>query len=659
MVKVIFSEGVSAPDAPVTSGASGEPLEYHDGITVLDALKDFDKSLAKKAVAARIDGVVMDLQTSLKGNDAPLKGSPSMVEVITADSVEGLRVYRHSTAHIMAEAVKALFKDAKLTIGPTIEDGFYYDFDVPEPFTPEDLLKIGKKMKEIIRANTPFERQEVSRAEALKLFGGLGETYKEELISELPEDEPISIYVQGGFTDLCRGPHLPSTGRVKAFKLIGSAGAYWRGDEKNPMLQRIYGTAFPDKKLMDAHLKRLEEAKKRDHRRLGKELDLFSTSDDIGSGLVLWHPKGSTIRNIIEDFWKKGHVRNDYSLIHTPHIAKLDLWKKSGHWDFYRENLYSPMDVEGLDYIVRPMNCPFHIEIYKSRLRSYRDLPIRYAELGTVYRYERSGVLHGLLRVRGFTQDDAHIYTTPEALTGEIKAVLNFTLYILRAFGFNEYDIYLSTRPVKFVGSPENWEGAEAALKGALEGEGLPYEVDPGEGVFYGPKIDIKIKDVLGRAWQCSTIQVDFNLPERFDITYRDSGGSEARPIMIHRALMGSLERFFGCLIEHYAGAFPLWLAPVQALILTVTERSDEYAKEVCQELKVAGYRVELDLRNEKLGLKIREARLQKVPYMLVIGDKETEERLVAPRSREGGELTPMKVEEFRTLLEKEDRPLV
>jgi threonyl-tRNA synthetase len=635
-MKIIFRDGVEK--------------SLPDGITAIEALKTLDKGMAAKAAACKVDGKAVDLGTQLKDPGKAVK-----VEAVSLDSKEGLDVYRHTTAHIMAQAVVALFKDVFPTIGPTIEDGFYYDFDSERPFTLEDLEAIENKMQEIIDENLPISRNEISKEDALKLFKG--NTYKKELIDEIPE-ETVSVYGQGDFVDLCRGPHLPVTGYVKAFKLTSIAGAYWRGDERKKMLQRIYGTSFPTKKALDQYLVRIEEAKKRDHRKLGKELDLFSTSDDIGPGLILWHPKGSIIRGIIEDFWKKEHVKNDYSLIYTPHVAKLALWKMSGHWDFYRESLYSPMDVEGQDYIVKPMNCPFHISIYKSRLRSYRDLPIRYAELGTVYRYERTGVLHGLLRVRGFTQDDAHIIVTPAELPDEIKGVLKFTLYILRSFGFNEFDIYLSTRPEKYVGTIENWDKAEAALTESLEGEGLNYSIDPGEGVFYGPKIDIKIKDVLGRAWQCSTVQVDFNLSERLDLEYRNERGEPARPIMLHRALMGSLERFIGCLVEHYGGAFPVWLAPVQAIILTVTQRNDSYAGGVLERFKKAGFRVECDKRNEKLGFKIREARLNKIPYMLIVGDKEQAQGLVAPRSREKGTMPVMKPDEFIKLLEAENKPL-
>jgi threonyl-tRNA synthetase len=629
---------------------NGAEKTLPDGVTALEALKALDKRAAKSSAACKVDGTAVDLGVRIKD-----PGKAVRVEPVPMDSKEGLDVYRHTTAHVMAQAVVELFKDALPTIGPTIEDGFYYDFDSPSPFTPEDLEAIEKKMQEIIKRDYSIVREEISKDQALELFAGNG--YKKELIEEIPEDR-VSVYRQAEFVDLCRGPHLPSTGYLKAFKLTGIAGAYWRGDEKNKMLQRIYGTSFPAKKALEEHLKRIEEAKKRDHRKLGRELDLYSVDEEIGAGLILWHPRGSVVRGVIEDFWRAEHRRHGYSIIYTPHVAKLELWKTSGHWEFYKENLYSPMELEGQDYIVKPMNCPFHISIYKNRLRSYRDLPIRFAELGTVYRYERSGVLHGLLRVRGFTQDDAHILVSPEKLTEEIKHVLKFTLYILKSFGFNEFDVYLSTRPDKYVGALENWERAEGALKDALADESLTYTVDPGEGVFYGPKIDIKIKDVLGRAWQCSTVQVDFNLPERFDLTYRDEKGTAARPIMVHRALMGSLERFFGCLVEHYGGAFPMWLAPVQVIILTITDRNDAYAEDLLEKFKDAGLRAECDTRNEKLGFKIREARLNRIPYMVVIGDKEQEEGLVAPRSREAGTMPVMGPDEFIRLIEKENKPL-
>ena len=629
----------------------GKLKEYPANVAAEDVLKDFDKGLLKNTVAMQINERYVDLSFQLNED--------SRIKPIAIDSKEGLEIYRHSASHVMAQAVKELFgSDVKVTIGPSIEDGFYYDFDSPRSFTPEDLEKIENSMLEIIKKNKPFLRIEMSRKEAMELFGEMGETYKQELINDIPEDK-VSVYKQDGFVDLCRGPHLPSTGWIKAFKLLSIAGAYWRGSEKNKMLQRIYGAAFPTKKELDDYLYRIEEAKKRDHRKLGKELDLFSINDDIGSGLVCWHPNGAVIRSVIEDFWKKEHYRHGYQIIYTPHIAKVDLWKTSGHWDFYRENLYSPMDIEGQDFIVKPMNCPFHIQIYRSQLRSYRDLPIRYAELGTVYRFERSGALHGLMRVRGFTQDDAHIFCRPEQLEDEISSVLNFTLYILRSFGFNSYDIYLSTRPEKFVGDLLNWAKAEDALKHALEKTGLKFQIDPGEGVFYGPKIDIKIRDILGRAWQCSTIQVDFNLPQRFNVAYRGEDDKDHQPIMLHRALMGSLERFFGVLIEHYAGAFPLWLAPVQVIVLAITDKNNEYAKEVYNRLREEGIRAELDIRNEKLGLKIREAELKKIPYMLVIGSQEEEKKEFSPRGRSGAKPMPfMSVENFIETIKKNNKPL-
>ena len=576
-----------------------------------------------------------------------------VIEPVTFESAEGKEIYRHSASHIMAHAVKRLFPEAKVTIGPAIQDGFYYDFDIDRTFSPEDISAIEKEMENLIKKNSSFVRKEISRDDAIRLFEEAGEFYKVEIIRELT-DETVSLYEEDGFIDLCRGPHLASTGRVAAFKLLSVAGAYWRGDEKNKMLQRIYGTAFNNSKDLKDYLAFLEEVKKRDHRRLGKELDLFSLSDDIGPGLILWHPNGAMIRKTIEDFWREEHFKADYQILYTPHIAKLELWKKSGHVDFYKENMYSPMDIEGTEYELKPMNCPFHLGVFKSSLRSYRDLPIRYAELGTVYRYERSGVLHGLLRVRGFTQDDAHIFCREDQIEDEILRVLDFTLFILRTFGFDKYDIYLSTRPEKYVGSPENWERSTNALKQALETKGLVFMVDPGEGVFYGPKIDIKVKDSLGRAWQCSTIQVDFNNPERFDITYRGSDGKEHRPIMIHRALMGSLERFFGILIEHHAGAFPLWLAPAQLSVLTISERFADYAAAMVKDLKLGGIRAELDTDNEKIGNKIRKSSVRKVPYAVIIGDKEVSENKVSLRRRNGENFGPFNLDELKSFLSEE-----
>ena len=555
----------------------------------------------------------------------------------------------------MAHAVKELFPDARLAIGPATEEGFYYDFDISRPLTPEDLEKIEGKMAEIIKDNKPFNRKILSRKEAIELFRKQGEEYKVELLNEIT-DEQVSVYEEGGFTDLCRGPHVSSTGVVRAFKLLSIAGAYWRGNEKNKMLQRIYGTSFEDAKALKEYLAFLEEVKKRDHRRLGKELDLFSISDEIGPGLILWHPNGAIIRRGIEDFWREEHSKAGYQILFTPHIARLNLWQRSGHWDFYRENMYSPMEIEGMEYELKPMNCPFHLYIYKSSLRSYRDLPIRYAELGTVYRYERSGVLHGLLRVRGFTQDDAHIFCREDQIEDEILKVLDFTLFILKTFGFDEYDVYLSTRPEKYVGTLENWERSTGALKSALEVKGLSYSIDPGEGVFYGPKIDIKVKDSLKRAWQCSTIQVDFNNPQQFDMSYRGSDGKEHKPIMIHRALMGSLERFFGILIEHYAGAFPVWLAPTQASVLTIAERHAEYATQVAERLKAEGIRTGVNLDNEKIGHKIRGATIRKVPYLVIIGDKEISEGTLSLRRRNGEDLGAMTQENFIAMIKEDIR---
>jgi len=600
-----------------------------------------------KAVAIRVNGALRDV-----GEVGEHLGAGE-VEALTFDSPEGKEVYRHSTSHIMAHAVKNLHPGAKLAIGPAIEDGFYYDFDLEEPLKPEDLAAIEKEMARIVKQNAPFRRKTLSREEAIKLFGKMGEDYKVELLREM-EDDTVSIYEEGGFVDLCRGPHLPSAGRVAAFKLLSIAGAYWRGDESRKMLQRIYGTSYPDRAALDAHLEFLEEVKKRDHRRLGKELDLFSMSEDVGPGLTLWHPNGALMRKIMEDFWRDEHLKAGYQLLYTPHIAKLNLWRKSGHLDFYSENMYSPMEVEGVPYEIKPMNCPFHIAIYKSHLRSYREFPVRYAELGTVYRFERSGVLHGLLRVRGFTQDDAHIFAREDQIEEEILKVLDFTLFVLKTFGFEDYDVYLSTRPEKFVGTEEHWEKATRALEEALKAKGLSYREDPGEGVFYGPKIDIKVKDSLGRAWQCSTIQVDFNIPERFDVTYRGPDGKDHRPIMIHRALMGSLERFFGVLIEHYAGQFPLWLAPRQVSVLTIAERHSAFALEVAGKLKEAGIRAGAELDNEKIGYKIRQETVRKVPYLVIIGDSEVSTGKVTVRKLSGENIGPFAAEEFIRILNDE-----
>ena len=550
-----------------------------------------------------------------------------------------IEIHRHSSAHLLAAAVTELFPDAQCGIGPPTEDGFFYDFLVKRPFTPEDITAIEKRMAHIVKQNRPIEKKLIPKAEALDLFARKGQALKVELIREKSGD-PVQCYTMGEFIDFCLGPHEPSTGKLKAFKLKESPSqSYWKGREGNPEMQRIYGYAFFTREELERHLHRLEEAKRRDHRKLGRELDLFSAGEETGAGLILWHPRGGFIRKQIEDYWRDEHLRGGYDLVYSPHIAKLDLWKTSGHTEYYKANMYSPIEIENVPYQLKPMNCPFHIQIYKTKLRSYRDLPFRFAELGTVYRYERSGVLHGLMRVRGFTQDDAHLFCRPDQLEGELVRVLDFVTSILGTFGFKEYDIFVSTRPSNASGSEEQWEVATAALKKSLEIRRLPYRVDPGEGVFYGPKIDIKIKDSLDRAWQCSTIQVDFHNPQRFGLEYIAEDGKAHQPIMIHRALLGSLERFFGVLIEHYAGAFPLWLAPVQAVVIPVAERHRDYGRTVADQLRRAGVRASVDDRDEKMGYKIREAQVQKVPYMLVVGDKEIEANSVAVRHRQAGDL--------------------
>ncbi len=616
----------------------GSEREFPKGVTPVEVAKSISSRLAKETLAAVVNGIYY--QTS-----QPIE-EDGEIRLLTWKDEEGRHVYRHSSAHLMAQAIKRLWPEAQLGIGPSIENGFYYDIDLDRKLTPEDFPLIEKEMAKIISEDYPIEKHEVPREEALKMFREMREELKIDLIESIDED--ITTYSQAEFTDLCRGPHLASTGKISPyFKLLSVAGAYWRGDEHNKMLQRIYATSFPKKKMLEDYLNLLEEAKKRDHRKLGNELKLFSINDKIGAGLVLWHPRGGRIRNIIENYWKDEHLDNGYELIYTPHIARHDLWETSGHAGFYSENMYSTMDVDEVAYQLKPMNCPFHVEIYKSDLKSYRDLPLRFAELGTVYRYERSGVLHGLMRVRGFTQDDAHIFCLPGQASEEIKGVLELNSKILGAFGFTEYKVFLSTRPEKYVGSVENWEIAEDALRSALEEMGMPYEVDPGEGVFYGPKIDIKIKDSLGRLWQCSTVQFDFNLPERFDVKYIGEDGKEHRPIMIHRALFGSIERFFGILIEHYAGLFPLWLAPTQVIILPITDRHHEYARKAASSLRAVGLRVEVDKRNEKVGYKIREAELLKIPYMVIVGDKEVENAQLSIRHKGEGDLGKMTVEEL------------
>ena len=620
------------------------------GGSVADALAQAGVPIGADILAAKVNGVPTDLSHPLHED--------ATIEPLTFASTEGRDVYRHSSTHIMAQAVKEIFPTAQLTIGPALEEGFYYDFAFDRPFTPEDLAGIEARAKDIIKRDLGITRTELPKEEAIRFFESRGEHYKAEMIRGFEAGQPISLYKQGDFIDLCRGPHLPTTGRVGVFKLLSTGGAYWRGDERNPMLQRIYGTSFPTQAELDAHLAKLEEIKRRDHRKLGKELDLITIQDEIGPGLVLWHPKGALIRLLIENFWREQHLKDGYELVYSPHVARLDLWKTSGHVDYYRDNMFATMKLEGSEYQLKPMNCPFHIMIYKSHLRSYRDLPIRYGELGTVYRYERTGVLHGLLRVRGFTQDDAHLFCRPDQIEAEVSRVLDFTFFILRTFGFTEFEVFLSTRPDKSVGSDENWSIATDALEAALKSRGVAYQIDPGEGVFYGPKIDIKIKDVLGRSWQCSTVQVDFNNPERFNLAYTGEDGKHHRPIMIHRALMGSIERFFGILLEHYAGAFPLWLAPVQAVVLTITDKQQDFATQVVSALKNQGFRVEPDFRNEKIGFKIREAEKSKVPYMVVIGDKEVQGGTVSVRGRSGANHGSMPVSGFIDLLRSDIAPV-
>ena len=566
------------------------------------------------------------------------------------DKSQKLEIMRHSVSHIMAEAVKSLFPDAKFGIGPAIEDGFYYDFELPRPLVQDDLPVIEAKMREIIAVGKPFIKKEITAREAMKLFAS--QPYKLELIRDLGE-EKVTIYTQGNFTDLCRGPHVSSTGDIKAFKLMSVAGAYWRGDEKRPMLQRIYGVAFSSKADLDEYLKKVAEAARRDHRKLGKELDLFSLHEDAGPGLVYWHPKGGTVRQIIEDLWRAEHRRRGYDIVYSPHIAKVHLWETSGHWDFYRENMYSPMEIDDIQYVLKPMNCPFHIMIYKTQIRSYRNLPLRYAELGTVYRYERSGVLHGLARVRGFTQDDAHIFCRPDQIVSEVTAAVELSQFMMKTFGFNEYEMMLSTKPEKAVGSEESWEQATDALKTVLENLKISYHIDPGEGVFYGPKIDVKLKDALGRLWQGPTFQVDFQMPEKFDVNYVGEDGREHRTVMIHRTVLGSMERFFACLIEHYAGAFPLWLSPVQVVVIPIADRHNGYAARIAEELKARGVRVQLDDRSERMNLKIREAQINKVPYTLVVGDKEVEDGTVSVRLRSGEDRGPQNLADFVANLQK------
>ncbi len=621
----------------------GEKREFPDGINALDIAASINQELKKTALAARVNGKLTELVQPIHGD--------AEVEILTFEDDEARRVLRHTASHVMAEAVKKLRPEAKLAIGPAIDNGFYYDFDVDEPFTPDFLKEVEKEMKKIIQKNDRLERFELPREEAIKFMEEKGEPYKVELIRDLPEDAVISFYRQGDFTDLCAGPHLPSTGKVKAFKLTSIAGAYWRGNEKNKMLQRIYGTAFFDKKELDEHLARIEEAKKRDHRKLGRELDLFDIRDE-GPGFPFFYPKGMVLRNILEDYWRQIHREAGYEEIKTPIMLNRALWERSGHWDHYKENMYTTK-IDDMDFAIKPMNCPGGILVYQRRPWSYRDLPIRSGELGLVHRHELSGALHGLMRVRCFTQDDAHIFMTPEQIRDEIKGVYNLINKVYSTFGF-PYKVELSTRPENSIGTDEMWAMATDGLKGALDDLNVPYTINEGDGAFYGPKIDFHLEDCLGRTWQCGTIQLDMNLPERFDLTYTGADGEKHRPVMIHRVVLGSIERFIGILTEHFGGAYPLWLAPVQVKIMTITDRADEAAKDVYDKLTRAGIRCEIDLRNEKIGFKVREAQMMKIPYMFVLGDREAEEGTVSVRTRKSDNLGAMTVEDALKMLHAE-----
>lgn len=638
----IREESMSAENIQIRYPGGAQAV-FPKGASVREVLDAAGGKSRDGFVAARLNGVLVDLSRSVD-EDAAIEG-------VRVDTPEGLEILRHSASHIMAQAVKALFPDAKVAIGPAIENGFYYDFDVERPFSSEDLKRIEAKMAEIAAHRLEFHRKEMPREKAMQLFSERGEQYKVELMEGF-EDPFVSLYEQGEFIDLCRGPHIPHTGFLKAFKLTSVAGAYWRGDERNRMLQRIYGTAFADRDALKKYLKFLEEAQKRDHRRLGKDLDLFSFNDEVGAGMVIYHPKGAVIRHILETFEKREHLRRGYHLVIGPTLLKTELWKRSGHFEHYRENMYFT-EIDEQSYGIKPMNCLSHMLIYKSKIRSYRDLPLRYFELGTVHRHEKSGVLHGLLRVRQFTQDDAHILCMPEQLNGEIKSIIDFVIEVMGIFGFS-YEMEISTRPEKSIGTDEDWERATRALISALEEESIPFCICEGEGAFYGPKIDVKLRDALERRWQCATIQCDFTLPDRFDLTYIGADGNRHRPVMVHRVILGAIERFMGVLVEHFAGAFPTWLAPVQAVVMTVTDGQLEFARKVLDELRNAGVRAELDDRNEKLNYKIREAQLQKVPYMLVVGDREVSAGGLRPRRRDGTQMDLMLPGEFAEMVEKE-----
>ena len=613
------------------------------GTTILEALGELSPKLKKEALAARLNGKIVDLNTPLQED--------ASVDILTFDDPEGAEVYRHTASHVLAQAVKRLYGNVRLGIGPPISNGFYYDFDFATPISPEELEKIEEQVKQIIKEDLPLQRLEVSREEALKTFQELGEPFKVELISDLPEGDTISCYRQGEFIDLCAGPHLPSTGKLGSFKLLNLAGAYWRGNERNPMLQRIYGTAFPRKEMLEEYLHLLEEARKRDHRKLGRELDLFSFHEEA-PGFPFYHPRGIIVRRELEKFWREEHQKAGYQEVETPIILNRFLWEQSGHWEHYREDMYFTK-IDGQDYAVKPMNCPGSMLIYRTGMHSYRDFPLRMAEMGLVHRHEKSGTLHGLMRVRCFTQDDAHIFMLPEQIEDEVAGVIELVDRFYRVFGFN-YHVELSTRPEKSMGSDEMWEKATSALQSVLDKRGMPYKINEGDGAFYGPKIDFHLQDSLGRTWQCGTIQLDFQMPEKFDLSYIGPDGQKHRPAMIHRVVYGSMERFLALLIEHYGGAFPLWLAPVQAVVIPITDRQRTYALEIKDQLRSEKVRVEMDDRNEKVGYKIREAQVQKIPYMLVIGDKEVAARSVAVRHREHGDLGTIPLDSFVAKIKEE-----
>ncbi|NJD67622.1 MAG: threonine--tRNA ligase [Candidatus Methylomirabilota bacterium] len=650
----------------------GRRYEFPSGVTVLAVLEAVDPAARKETIGATVNGRLVDLGSPIEGD--------AHVKWVSITSSEGLSMLRHSAAHLMAAAVQKLLPGSKFAIGPAIQDGFYYDIEPPRPLTADDLPTIEATMRELAEQRLPFVRFEVPLDEAIVKTSALEQPYKVELLESIrdraaasagateqdelahevdPAAQQVSFYTTGDFVDLCRGPHVLDTSVIRFFRLTHLAGAYWRGDERRPMLTRIYGIAFPTQEALEAHLFLLEEAKRRDHRRLGRDLDLFSVHDEIGGGLVLWHPKGALVRKLIEDLWREQHLQRGYDLVYSPHVGRAKLWETSGHLDFYQEFMYPRMEMEGNDYYVKPMNCPFHIKLFQSKVHSYRELPVRFAELGTVYRFERAGVLHGLLRVRGFTQDDAHIFCTPEQMVGEVARAVSFSLGFLSSFGFDRFDAYIATRPEKAIGDQGLWNEATDALRRAADDAGLTYQIDDGGGAFYGPKIDLKVRDALGRAWQCTTIQFDFNLPERFDITYVGEDNRPHRPFMVHRAILGSLERFFGVLVEHHAGAFPTWLAPVQARLVPVADRFQPYARQVSERLRAIGVRTEVDVRNEKVGYKIRDAEVQKTPYILVVGEKEASASAVSVRQRGGRDLGVMPIDQFASVIQEELKPVM